>query len=277
MYVISLSTIPPRFSTMGPTLELLVQQDPKPDAVILYLPKRYRRFPDWDGTLPDVPKGVEIRQVDEDFGPASKLLHALREFEDEAVDILFCDDDMNYRQGWARAFLNERQRHPNACIALSGIQISAFHDAAASNEFIPKAGRHWRATDPEFALRKWWTERQADNPAYPVISPGRRPYWRAGHADVFEGYAGVMVRPEFFPEQVFDIPEVARQVDDIWLSGMATAHGTPIRVPAWVREPDVLKVAHQNALHLTIIEGRDQDDHNRRAIEYMQENYGLWQ
>ena len=276
MYVISLSTIPPRFKTMGPTLEMLVSQTPSPEAVILYLPRRYRRFPEWDGTLPEVPKGVEIRLVDEDFGPASKVLHAKREFEGTGIDILFCDDDMHYRQGWAASFLRARKRQPNACIALSGIRITSFHGKAVSNRFEPKVRRHWRATDPEFALRNWWTRRRAADPDYPIIEPGRRPYWKGGFTDVFEGYAGVMVRPEFFPERVFDIPDEARMVDDLWLSGIATAHGTPIWVPTLVREPDRRKVAHQDALHLTVIDGLDRSEHNRAAVEYMQKEFGIW-
>lgn len=275
-YVISLSTIPSRFALMRPTLEMLVRQRPAPEAVVLYLPRRYRRFPDWDGALPDVPRGVEIRVVDEDFGPASKVLHALREFAGTQTDILFCDDDMCYRPGWAAAFLKARRKQPGAVIALSGMPVTSYHPAAAPTGLLPRARLHWRATDPEFALRSWWIRWRARNPDYPLIGPGRRAYWKAGHADIFEGYAGVMVRPDFFAPEVFDIPDVARHVDDVWLSGMATVRGTPIWVPAFQREPDLLRGAHSDALHLGTHQGQDRRAQNRGAVEYLQARYGIW-
>ena len=79
MKVISLTTIPSRMPHIRPTLDSLLDQRTPFDQVNLYIPKHYRRFPDYDGTLPDLPDGVTIRVVDEDFGPASKVLHAVRE------------------------------------------------------------------------------------------------------------------------------------------------------------------------------------------------------
>ncbi|MBS8226763.1 hypothetical protein [Vannielia litorea] len=86
----SLSSIPSRSESLGPALEALVAQDVSVEKVILYIPKVYRRFPDYAGDLPSVPAGVEIRQPEEDFGAASKVLHALRDFAyAPESDILF--------------------------------------------------------------------------------------------------------------------------------------------------------------------------------------------
>jgi hypothetical protein len=60
-------------------LECLLRQTAQVDRVILYLPKHYRRFPDYDGHLPDVPDGVEIHQTEVDYGPATKILPAAHE------------------------------------------------------------------------------------------------------------------------------------------------------------------------------------------------------
>jgi hypothetical protein len=64
-YVISLSSIPPRFDQIGPVLTSLVRQSIRPLAVELWIPTRYRRFPDWDGRLPEVPEGVTIRRPEQ--------------------------------------------------------------------------------------------------------------------------------------------------------------------------------------------------------------------
>ena len=77
-HVITLSTIPPRFAGIGPALRSLVAQRSRPEAVELYIPRSYRRFPDWGGGLPEVPEGVRIVRVDEDLGPATKILPAAR-------------------------------------------------------------------------------------------------------------------------------------------------------------------------------------------------------
>ncbi len=55
--IVSLSTIPPRFGEIRPTLDTLLDQSAPADQVLLYIPHRYRRFPDWDGTLPSGTSG----------------------------------------------------------------------------------------------------------------------------------------------------------------------------------------------------------------------------
>ena len=74
--VVSLSSIPPRFAELAPTLNSLVNQSADIAGVYLYVPESYRRFPEWDGSLPDVPAGVEVRRCAEDWGPATKILGA---------------------------------------------------------------------------------------------------------------------------------------------------------------------------------------------------------
>jgi len=58
--IASLSTVPPRFGLLRPTLVSLLAQSRRPDRVLVTIPKRYRRFPDWDGRPPDLPDGVEL-------------------------------------------------------------------------------------------------------------------------------------------------------------------------------------------------------------------------
>ena len=88
-YVISLSTIPPRFASVGPCLNALLRQTARPEAVELYIPHSYRRFPQWGGGLPEVPAGVTIVRVDEDLGPATKILPAARAWRGQDVELFF--------------------------------------------------------------------------------------------------------------------------------------------------------------------------------------------
>ncbi|MDJ0822281.1 MAG: hypothetical protein QNJ09_10805 [Paracoccaceae bacterium] len=100
MRVISLTSIPPRFAALGPTLEALLAQGA--EAVVLSLPKAYRRFPG-DVTPPALPEGVTLHWVDRDFGSATKLLGAAQQFRGRGARVLYCDDDVLYAPGWAKA------------------------------------------------------------------------------------------------------------------------------------------------------------------------------
>lgn len=274
-YVITLSSIPPRFPRLALTLETLLRQTVPAERIIVYLPKSYRRFPEWDGVLPEVPKGVEIRQVDEDFGPATKLLPALREFAPEQ-EILFCDDDMDYPRDWAAAFLKQRQRRPDDCITLCAGIVEVMPLRARKNLLKPRAIRIWRIFDMEQNLRLMVEAFGRRFLGWPHRFVGRRRCLIAGHMDNFMGFGGVLVRPEFFDEDVFDIPEEVWSVDDIWLSGIAMKNGHPV----WMipRRREATSHPHFNKAALTEMEGGGQgrDEANARAVRYLQARYGIW-
>ena len=103
-HIITLSTIPPRFAGIGGTLRSLVRQSSRPEAIELYVPAAYRRFPEWGGALPEVPPGVRIIRTPQDFGPATKILPAARAYRGQEVELLYADDDQCYQPGWAAGF-----------------------------------------------------------------------------------------------------------------------------------------------------------------------------
>ncbi len=57
----------------------------------------------------------------------------------------------------------------------------------------------------------------------------RRLRTKIGIVDICQGFGGVLVEPSFFPETVFDIPELLWMVDDVWLSGQLTINSIQIR------------------------------------------------
>ena len=75
---ISLTSIPPRFSRLGETLESLLHQTVEIKNIWLTIPKSYKRFPNWNGVLPKVPKGIKINRINEDLGPASIIIPILK-------------------------------------------------------------------------------------------------------------------------------------------------------------------------------------------------------
>ncbi len=272
MPVVSLSSVPPRFGKIGATLASLLAQRAPLDAVELQIPRAYRRFPDWDGTLPEVPPGVTIRRAEEDWGPATKLLGALAAHPGD-VDILFCDDDQYYPPDWAGRFLALKAARPGNALAMLGMQAHDAAGGAPTRRPSPRMVRRWRVTDIGFQLRYLWQDvtRGRGLPA-----PGRRVVRRSGYADIFEGRGGVLVRGEFFPPDVFDVPPEAWAVDDVWLSGCAARQGVPIWVEGGYRDPVDTEAEAADPLCRTETDGLARADANRHAIAHMRSVYGIW-
>nr|WP_223217379.1 glycosyltransferase family 2 protein [Rhizobium cauense] len=252
----------------------LVKQIGPINEIRLYIPKRYRRFPEYDGSLPAVPDGITIVRPDEDMGPASKVLFAAREFRGKDVQILFCDDDKVFEPDWASTLFTAQKQRPNECVALIGKDVPS--DFAQSTSFLPKAVRKRKLTLALRARRlrykvakKVFRDAGARRPMPTLIE-------RGGYTDVLQGLGGVVVKPEFFDDLAYDIPKVLWAVDDYWLSGMLALKGIPIYLPAGLAEPFSTDATEVSSLFLATIEGADRVQANRRCIEYMQENFNIW-
>ncbi|SEP28130.1 hypothetical protein SAMN04490248_1752 [Salinihabitans flavidus] len=276
-YVISLSTIPPRFGELGPTLKSLLSQTVPAERVILNIPRKYSRFPDWDGRLPEVPHGVEIRRTETDYGPATKLLPTLEEYRGTKIEILFCDDDQIYAPFMAERFLKARAARPEACVAVSGLHHERGDESDEAETLQPRHIRKWRVTDLPFQIRMFGREIRYRIKGTPVTESYRYSSLRAGYADAFQAYCGVMLREDFILDDVFEIPEVCWMVDDIWLSGQAVANGHPVWIVSDVPSPEPAVTHHApHALFRSEVEGAGREDLNRAAIAHFRQTHGIW-
>lgn len=276
MLVISLSSVPPRFDKIGPTLQSLLAQTAEVDRILLYIPRSYRRFPDWDGRLPDVPKGVAIRRIDHDFGPATKALGAVREFHGRDCDILFCDDDRLYAPDWAQRFVDLKARHPGHCICLLGMQAYLEAGGSTKRDLQPRAIRRWRATDLGFQLRYLWQDICAGARRHDLPQPARRVFKQSGYVDIFEGCGGVLIRPEWFDDAAFDIPPVLWGVDDVWLSGVLARQDIPIWLEGKYLDPRDTAAEPHAPLAKSVIDGADRRTANRIGVDHMRKSHGVW-
>lgn len=273
--VLSLTSVPPRFRYLPDTLHSLLAQTAPVAEIRLHIPWRYRRFPDWDGTLPAVPKGVRLVRTEVDFGPASKVLHAAEALRGTGARILFCDDDRIYPADWARVLLSEHDRRPDHCVALLGRPLSGVLLTGYRGAHRPRAVLRKRLWDMEYRmarLRQQWAARKLralpDKPPRPVVT-------RAGYADVFWGYGGVVVTPDVFDDVAFDIPAEARGVDDIWLSGMLARRDVPIWLPGGHFRPPKSGADPVAALRdLPDFGGRDSA--NRICVQCLRDRFGIW-
>jgi hypothetical protein len=261
--IITLSTIPPRFSYLRPTLNALLRQEIQAEEIIVYIPERYRRFPDWDGLRPDVPKGVSIRRTPIDLGPATKVLPAVREFSGRDVDILFCDDDVIYDRKWTRRFAELREKMPRTCIAEAGKEIQSITFRAPDRS--PRMHRGRRSL--RYQLSSLIKHRRR------LVSK----YLESGYCDILLGVGGAMVRPDFFTEAAFDIPDILWTVDDFWLSGQLEINNIAIWLNADAPRRRERRSRRIAALKNMVHAGHDRNDANRAGVDYFRKTYGIWQ
>jgi hypothetical protein len=264
--IISLTAIPPRFPYLHETLNSLLQQKTAVASINLYLPRHYRRF-DWDfSVLPAVPEGIHIRLIDRDLGPASKVLPAVKEYRGQDVNILFCDDDKVYDPHWAQRFVEASLAHPDCCIVEEGGDVCDYSRHA-----------HRGARQPR-------SERRIKNMSYRLKRLASLGLWkprkntRSGYVDMLEGWGGVLVRPSFFTEAAFQIPEILWMVDDIWLSGQLAIN----RVPIWLNGEDSLRTKGNSnevksaSLRKLVHEGHGRTQANQACVDYFRDLYHIW-
>jgi hypothetical protein len=277
MAIISLTSIPPRFARLRQTLDSLRQQGVPIDEIRLYLPKRYRRFPDYDGGMPAIPPGVRLIRTRDDLGPASKILHAVEDLRGYDGPILFCDDDKCYPPGWAALLLAAHRQHPDKCIAGCGNDIRNYVDKRPTDPPVGYARARQRVWDPAYRIRRVFTQLRECRLTTNAPKPHRRRFMHAGYADLMFGYAGACVRSQFFDDAFYAIPTDLWMVDDIWLSGHLQRRGIAIWVPEKSWLPRHLENSDIHALKVARFDGADRHHLDRRAISYFQKEHGIWQ
>lgn len=266
--VISLTTTPPRLPLIGHTLRDLLAQRAPVDEIRLNLPRRYRRFEFDASDVPDLPKGVRLTWVDEDLGPATKVLPTVADLAGQDVEILFCDDDQPYDPDWAGRFVAARATHPGACIVEKGYDLETRRSGYRyfpARDYSPRALRRHKGVGYRLFRAATLT----------LIKPPQ--YVADGYVDVLEGYRGVMVRPEFIPPEAFSIPDILWTVDDPWLSGHMTRIGVPIWLNAASRKFGRPYAAHhQQRLGAFSYRGYDRLHADTLCFEYFRRTYGIW-
>ena len=118
--IVSLTTIPSRVKTVCITIRSLLEQEARPEKIVLWLN---------DGFKDNLPKQLESLQGDIfeiRYSPYTfshrKLLHSLEQFPDKIV--VTCDDDMIYHREWLKLLYQAHLKNSNAVIANQGREIT---------------------------------------------------------------------------------------------------------------------------------------------------------
>ncbi|MFK5892035.1 MAG: glycosyltransferase family 2 protein, partial [Pseudomonadota bacterium] len=98
----------------------------------------------------------------------------------------------------------------------------------------------------------------------------------SGYVDVFFGVSGVVVKPDFFDKEAFNIPDDAWTVDDVWLSAQLARNNIPIYCPWRFPCPRSSEAENQDSLLDLEFQGNSRQESNRKAAEYCQNKYDIW-
>ena len=260
--IVTLTSTPARFATLGPVLAALAQQRLTPDRIELWLPPSYRRYPGWTGDVPHLPAGMHLMRCPVDYGPATKILPALAHYAGQDVDLILCDDDHLYHPDWLAGIADAAARHPAQAIAGAGFDWPG----ACENRPQPRC------------LMTTTAQRKAARNAPLPLRFGRAPIvGQSGYCDVFHGFSGALLRPDMFLGPLTAAPDVLWAVDDPWISGHLERSGTRI----WVDDsiPPPLMIAAADAiepLHGAVLYGHDRAAANHAALLHFQTHHDIW-
>lgn len=207
--IISMSVLPSRFKGILPTLNSLTDQSVLPEKIMINLPRVFKR----DKTHYEIPEYVidhplvEINWIQEDMGPATKLLPTISYYEEDPNKlIIVVDDDQIYPQELVANYLENEKNLSDSAMTLSGWTVPETFDHSDKEQLYGGIVRFYRL----------------DNS---VKNPVR--------VDCLQGAASFAVKPRFFSNNVFEFDQAPREaffVDDIWVSGNLALTHTPVHV-----------------------------------------------
>ena len=124
--VISLTSIPPRLKFLPILLQNLELQ--ACHEIWVNIPREYKRFPDWDGTVPDISGSkIVVNRDCDDLGPGTKVIGPAARLDPEDL-IVYLDDDTVYDQRLVTNLLMWFRTDPLSAWGLSGFNFENYFE-----------------------------------------------------------------------------------------------------------------------------------------------------
>lgn len=243
--IVSLTSYPARIETVWLTIETLLRQTVKPDAVILWLADE--QFPDKEA-LPEklklqVTRGLQIRFCEKDLKSHKKYFYVMQEYPEDIV--ILADDDIFYPYDMIDKLMKMHAEYPSDICACTTQVIYPSIEA-----------------DPIM-----WRNPRVDEP---II--------HSSQVQVFTG-SGSLYPPHSLLENAFDCDEIMQccpYADDMWLTFKALANGTKITsFRKWRSFPVMIYETSKNSLwNINYSEGQNDTQWNNLK-EYFQDEFDL--
>lgn len=204
LLVVSLTSYPPRFKTLGLTIKTLLSQSVIPDIVILWIYESdYQHLP--ENILKLKSLRFEIRTTSEDLRSYKKIVPALLMYPNEFI--VTADDDIYYNYDWLEELTNNYDPNLNEVVGHRG------HRITYNLEGVVNPYANW----------KW---------CIGSLVKGN---------DIFlTGCGGVLYPPKSLSVEVIDshaFMHLCPTADDVWLYFMARINGySAKKIPSYFRE-----------------------------------------
>ena len=156
-------------------------------------------------------------------------------------------------------------RYANYCIVEAGETLPDIDEASRDKSRLPRAAR-WGRKPIAYRIKRLLSGFRIKSSIYA----------KSGFVDILNGHGGVMVKPEWFGNDAFNIPDVIWTVDDPWLSGNLERVGVPIWLNAGVVRIDSFDVGDVHSLLTFSEQGHGRVEADLAAIDYLREAYGIW-
>lgn len=242
--IVSLTTYTARINTVMPAIYSLIDQDRRPEKILLWLSRD--QFPRGDSDLPEelvlVQKRCpffEIRWVPGDLKPHKKYFYVMQEYPD--IPVITVDDDAIYQKDTVRILMDSYRRHPHCVSAMWALGMRFEKDGSLSPYMT------WERDCGD--LRGI-----PSNRLLPV------------------GVSGVLYPPHALPACAFDrqaIVRCAEVTDDLWLKVFASHQGYPVVVPKEKFNKQTVKGTQGCALYFT----NDFDGNNDASLKKILSHY----
>lgn len=120
--IISLTSIPSRFANLVYIIKNLKKQ--LHNEIWINIPHTYKRFPEWDGVIPDLGDGVIVNSC-EDYGPATKVIGPAIHLNPDDL-IVYLDDDTIYDERLVTHLLKWWKTDETCAWGLSGFNFENY-------------------------------------------------------------------------------------------------------------------------------------------------------
>lgn len=118
-YIVSLTMIPSRTNNIHDLVDSMRKQTVPPKYIVVNIPEKYERF-DQSATFDDIPDGVFINRIGQDYGPATKLL-GIHKFDRNDFDVILVVDDDTYKHPeWAERLITQFRAGIVTCVVQPG-------------------------------------------------------------------------------------------------------------------------------------------------------------
>ena len=199
--IISFTTVPGRINKSKYTIASILNQTIRVDEICIYIPNKSRKnieyiIPKWMKNLENNLPQFTIKRCNKDWGPATKIIPALIEFENTNSILIYIDDDIIYNKNMIETLISYSKLYPNYAICNQGWNVERWN---GKSSIIRRTLHH---------ATKY----------FPTLDP-----YNYTFTDVMQGFSGVLVKPRFFDNNKIvktnQYPQEVFFVDDVYISG----------------------------------------------------------